>query len=75
MVEGIFRQRSLKVDRSAAYAARYIAKNIVAAGLADRCEIQISYAIGVAQPTSTLINTFGTGRSQMINYLILLMIF
>ena len=51
-----------KVDRSAAYAARYIAKNIVAAGLADRCEIQISYAIGVAQPTSTLINTFGTGK-------------
>ena len=50
-----------KVDRSAAYAARYIAKNIVAAGLADRCEIQISYAIGVAQPTSTLVNTFGTG--------------
>ena len=50
-----------KVDRSAAYAARYIAKNIVASGLADRCEIQISYAIGVAQPTSTLVNTFGTG--------------
>ena len=50
-----------KVDRSAAYAARYIAKNIVAAGLANRCEIQISYAIGVAQPTSTLVNTFGTG--------------
>ena len=51
-----------KVDRSAAYAARYIAKNIVASGLADRCEIQISYAIGVAQPTSTLVNTFGTGK-------------
>ena len=51
-----------KVDRSAAYAARYIAKNIVAAGLADRCEIQISYAIGVAQPTSTLVNTFETGK-------------
>ena len=50
-----------KVDRSAAYAARYIAKNIVAAGLADRCEIQISYAIGVAQPTTTLVNTFETG--------------
>jgi len=50
-----------KVDRSAAYAARYIAKNIVAAELADRCEIQISYAIGVAEPTSTLVNTFGTG--------------
>ncbi len=51
-----------KVDRSAAYAARYVAKNIVAAGLADRCELQISYAIGVAQPTSITINTFGTGK-------------
>ncbi len=51
-----------KVDRSAAYAARYVAKNIVAAGLADRCEIQISYAIGVAQPTSVMANTFGTGK-------------
>ncbi len=51
-----------KVDRSAAYAARYIAKNIVAAGLADRCEIQVSYAIGVAEPTSIMVNTFGTGR-------------
>lgn len=51
-----------KVDRSAAYAGRYVAKNIVAAGLADRCEIQVSYAIGVAQPTSMSINTFGTGR-------------
>jgi S-adenosylmethionine synthetase len=50
-----------KVDRSAAYAARYIAKNIVAANLATRCEIQLSYAIGVAEPTSTLVNTFGTG--------------
>jgi len=50
-----------KVDRSAAYAARYIAKNIVAAKLASRCEIQLSYAIGVAEPTSTLVNTFGTG--------------
>jgi S-adenosylmethionine synthetase len=50
-----------KVDRSAAYAARYVAKNIVAAGLADRCEIQVSYAIGVAEPTSIDINTFGTG--------------
>jgi len=50
-----------KVDRSAAYAGRYVAKNIVAAGLADRCEIQISYAIGVAEPTSISINTFGTG--------------
>ena len=50
-----------KVDRSAAYAARYVAKNIVAAGLADRCEIQLSYAIGVAQPTSINIDTFGTG--------------
>ncbi len=51
-----------KVDRSAAYAARYVAKNIVAAGLADRAEIQISYAIGVAQPTSVLVDTFGTGK-------------
>ncbi len=51
-----------KVDRSAAYAARYVAKNIVAAGLADRCEIQLSYAIGVAQPTSVQVYTFGTGR-------------
>ena len=49
-----------KVDRSAAYAARYVAKNIVAAGLAEKCEIQISYAIGVAEPTSISINTFGT---------------
>ena len=51
-----------KVDRSAAYAARYVAKNIVAAGLADKCEIQLSYAIGVAQPTSVSIDTFGTGK-------------
>ncbi len=51
-----------KVDRSAAYAARYVAKNIVAAGLAERCEIQLSYAIGVAQPTSINIDTFGTGK-------------
>ncbi|MCI8770001.1 MAG: methionine adenosyltransferase [Lachnospiraceae bacterium] len=51
-----------KVDRSAAYAARYVAKNIVAAGLANRCEIQLSYAIGVAQPTSVMIDTFGTGK-------------
>ncbi|RTR40769.1 methionine adenosyltransferase [Shewanella canadensis] len=51
-----------KVDRSAAYAARYVAKNIVAAGLADRCELQISYAIGVAEPTSISIETFGTGK-------------
>ncbi len=51
-----------KVDRSAAYAARYVAKNIVAAGLADKCEIQVSYAIGVAEPTSIAVNTFGTGR-------------
>nr|WP_067286400.1 methionine adenosyltransferase [Marinobacterium profundum] len=51
-----------KVDRSAAYASRYVAKNIVAAGLADRCEIQVSYAIGVAEPTSVAINTFGTGK-------------
>jgi S-adenosylmethionine synthetase len=51
-----------KVDRSAAYAGRYVAKNIVAAGLADRCEIQVSYAIGVAEPTSISIDTFGTGK-------------
>lgn len=51
-----------KVDRSAAYAARYVAKNIVAAGLADKCEIQLSYAIGVAKPTSIMVDTFGTGR-------------
>ena len=51
-----------KVDRSAAYAARYVAKNIVAAGLADRCEIQVSYAIGVAEPTSISVSTFGTGK-------------
>ncbi|HDL5640289.1 TPA: methionine adenosyltransferase [Mannheimia haemolytica] len=51
-----------KVDRSAAYAARYVAKNIVAAGLADRCEIQLSYAIGVAAPTSIMVETFGTGK-------------
>lgn len=51
-----------KVDRSAAYAARYVAKNIVAAGLADRCEIQVSYAIGVAEPTSISVETFGTGK-------------
>ena len=51
-----------KVDRSAAYAGRYVAKNIVAAGLADRCEIQISYAIGVSEPTSISVNTFGTGK-------------
>lgn len=51
-----------KVDRSAAYAARYVAKNIVAAGLADKCELQLSYAIGVAEPTSVMIDTFGTGK-------------
>ena len=51
-----------KVDRSAAYAARYVAKNIFAAGIADRCEIQLSYAIGVAQPTSIMVDTFGTGK-------------
>ena len=51
-----------KVDRSASYAARYVAKNIVAAGLADKCEIQLSYAIGVARPTSVMIDTFGTGK-------------
>lgn len=51
-----------KVDRSAAYAARYVAKNIVAAGLAKRCEVQLSYAIGVAEPTSVMVETFGTGK-------------
>ena len=51
-----------KVDRSAAYMARYIAKNIVAAGLADRCEVQLAYAIGVAEPVSVLVETFGTGK-------------
>ena len=51
-----------KVDRSAAYAARYVAKNVVAAGLADKCEIQLAYAIGVAQPVSVLVDTFGTGK-------------
>ncbi|HMV71110.1 MAG TPA: methionine adenosyltransferase domain-containing protein, partial [Pseudomonadales bacterium] len=51
-----------KVDRSAAYAGRYVAKNLVAAGLADRCEIQVSYAIGVAEPTSISVNTFNTGK-------------
>ena len=51
-----------KVDRSAAYAGRYVAKNIVAAGLASKCEIQVSYAIGIAEPTSVSVNTFGTGK-------------
>ncbi len=55
-----------KVDRSAAYAARYVAKNIVAAGLAKKCEIQLSYAIGVAQPTSIAVDTFGTGKNFLI---------
>ena len=50
------------MDRSAAYAARYVAKNIVAAGLAEKCEIQLSYAIGVARPTSIMVDTFGTGK-------------
>src|SRR5699024_6614022 len=53
-----------KVDRSASYAARYVAKNIVAAGLADSCEVQLAYAIGVAQPVSIAINTFGTGKVE-----------
>ena len=53
---------STKVDRSAAYMARYIAKNIVAAQLADRCEVQLAYAIGVAEPVSVLVDTFGTGK-------------
>ena len=56
-----------KVDRSAAYAARYVSKNIVAAGLADRCELQLSYAIGVAEPTSISIETFGTGKIDQEN--------
>ena len=56
------RKDCTKVDRSAAYAARYVAKNIVAAGLAEKCEIQLSYAIGVAQPTSIMVDTFGTGK-------------
>ena len=51
-----------KVDRSAAYAARWVAKNIVAAGLADKCEIQLAYAIGVAKPVSVMVDTFGTGK-------------
>ena len=51
-----------KVDRSAAYAARYVAKNIVAAGIADRCEIELAYAIGVAEPVSIFVDTFGTGK-------------
>jgi S-adenosylmethionine synthetase len=51
-----------KVDRSAAYAGRYVAKNVVAAGLADKCEVQVAYAIGVAKPVSLMVNTFGTGR-------------
>jgi S-adenosylmethionine synthetase len=51
-----------KVDRSAAYAARYVAKNVVAAGLADRCELQVAYAIGVAHPVSLMVNTYGTGK-------------
>ena len=61
-----------KVDRSAAYAGRYVAKNIVAAGLADRCEIQVSYAIGVSEPTSIAINTFGTGKvsDERISHLV-----
>ena len=59
-----------KVDRSAAYAGRYVAKNIVAAGLADKCEVQVSYAIGIAEPTSISVNTFGTGKiseEQILN--------
>ena len=53
-----------KVDRSAAYMARYVAKNLVAAGLADRCQIELAYAIGVARPVSVLVDTFGTGRLE-----------
>ena len=59
---GFSRKDCTKVDRSAAYAARYVAKNIVAAGLADQCEIQLSYAIGVAHPTSVMVETYGTGK-------------
>ncbi len=59
-----------KVDRSAAYAARYVAKNIVAAGIADKCEIQLSYAIGVAQPTSIMVDTFGTGKDAKLEEII-----
>ena len=62
MVDKISGKDCTKVDRSAAYAARYVAKNIVAAGLAAKCEIQLSYAIGVAQPTSVMVDTFGTGK-------------
>ena len=53
-----------KVDRSAAYAGRYVAKNIVAAGLAEKCEVQVAYAIGVAEPVSLMVNTFGTGKIE-----------
>ena len=53
-----------KVDRSAAYAARYVAKNVVAAGLADRCEVQVAYAIGVAHPVSVMVETFGTENDR-----------
>ncbi|MFN6884822.1 methionine adenosyltransferase, partial [Proteus mirabilis] len=60
-----------KVDRSAAYAARYVAKNIVAAGLADRCEIQVSYAIGVAEPTSIMVETFGTEKIPTLQLILL----
>ena len=56
-----------KVDRSGAYAARYVAKNLVAAGLADRCEVQISYAIGVAEPTSIRVETFGTSKLNNVH--------
>ena len=58
----LFREGPTKVDRSAAYAARYVAKNVVAAGLADRCEVQLAYAIGVARPLSLLVETFGTAK-------------
>lgn len=62
MVEHFPERIVQKVDRSAAYAARYVAKNIVAAGIAKKCEIQLSYAIGVAHPTSIMVDTFGTGK-------------
>ena len=64
----LFWEGSYKVDRSAAYAARYIAKNIVASGAADKCEIQLAYAIGVSQPVSIAVDTFGTGNIMKKNY-------
>ena len=62
MEVGLFQEKTLLVDRSAAYAARYLAKNIVAADLADQCTIQLSYAIGVSKPISVYVNTNGTNK-------------